>query len=176
MNILFSSNDPVWLFILGFTAIGIGIFNYIQLRKMNRFQKALFTSKNGIDLENLLVILEGRLKSLEQESSTAAENIANLYKQLQSAIQKIGIVKYSAFTEKDGGDYSFSLALLDNEHNGLVLTNIYGRQQSRIYTKQIKHGKSNIPVTEEESSAINQAITNEYNKYTHKPKRLKSLS
>ena len=56
------------------------------------------------------------------------------------------------------GMFSFSLALLDDHRNGLVLTSIYGRSDSRMYVKPVADGVSDVPLTDEEGQAIAQAL------------------
>ena len=72
-------------------------------------------------------------------------------------IQKIGIVRYSAFKDT-GSDLSFALALLDENNDGVVLNGIYSREMSNIYAKPIQNGKSTYTVSEEETQAISKAI------------------
>jgi hypothetical protein len=71
-------------------------------------------------------------------------------------VQKVGVVRYSPFND-GGGNYSFSLALLNAHDSGVVITNMYGRQQSRVYTKRLEKGKSELPLTEEEMRAVSLA-------------------
>jgi hypothetical protein len=68
-------------------------------------------------------------------------------------IQKVGIVRFNPFKEI-GGDHSFSLALLDGKDTGIVLTGIHTRERARIYSKQIKNGKSEFELSNEEKRAI----------------------
>ena len=53
-------------------------------------------------------------------------------------------MRYNAFDDM-GSQLSFSLALLDDFKNGIVLTSIYGREDTVTYCKEIKDGTSNIP-------------------------------
>ena len=57
-----------------------------------------------------------------------------------------------------GGDMSFSLALLDFENNGYVLTSIHGRGADRVYAKSIQNGKSQHNLSAEEIESIKKAI------------------
>lgn len=70
---------------------------------------------------------------------------------------KIGIVRYNAFKDV-GSNLSFTLALLDNNNNGVVLNGIYSRDNSNIYAKPIKDGKSEYILSDEEKEAIEKAI------------------
>lgn len=120
-------------------------------------QKNFLTGKNGADLESLILLLEQKIKSLEDESLQASGKIKNLQETLSFAVQKVGLIRYNPFEERQGGNYSFSLALLDSHNNGIILTNMFGRQQSRVYIKILAAGKSEAQLTEEEIRAIDLA-------------------
>lgn len=79
--------------------------------------------------------------------------------QLGGCLQKYGLVRFDAFTDV-GGEQSFALALLDDRGSGLVLSNIYGRQDSRMYVKQMSEGRSDRPLSDEEKSAVDLALGN----------------
>ena len=49
---------------------------------------------------------------------------------------------------------SFSLALLDGEHNGLIVTSISGRDESRVYAKRVVAGKATHALSEEERKVL----------------------
>ncbi len=134
-----------------------------QIRKMGSIQKKFLTGKNGADLESLVLLLQQKIKNLENESLHASGEIKNLQKTLGFAVQKIGLIRYNPFEERQGGNYSFSLALLDSHNNGIILTNMFGRQQSRVYTKKLSDGKSETQLTEEENQAIH--LANKQNIY-----------
>jgi hypothetical protein len=84
--------------------------------------------------------------------------LANLTDKTSYGVQKVGLVRFNPF-EDGGGNFSFTLALLDEHNCGVVLTSIHGRQQNRIYTKKITDGKADAQLTEEEEQAIISAHT-----------------
>ena len=53
-----------------------------------------------------------------------------------------------------GGEMSYSLLLTDAKKDGILLTSIYGREESRSYVKDIKEGKSSYPLAEEEKKLL----------------------
>ena len=71
----------------------------------------------------------------------------------------MGIVRFSAF-ENQGSDLSFSLALIDDRENGVVLTSLFGRDDSRIYAKPVENGDSVYTLSDEEKKAIAVASQN----------------
>ena len=84
--------------------------------------------------------------------------IQNIDKDLENCVQKVGIVRYSAFQDT-GSDLSFTLALLDEKNTGVVLNGIYSREMSNIYAKPVQNGKSSYTLSEEEQKAIKKAMS-----------------
>lgn len=91
------------------------------------------------------------------------EEVANLTRELQILkrksnffVQKVGIVRFNPF-EEIGGDQSFSIALLDAQDNGVVLTSLYNREGSKVYAKPIIQGVSKYQLSKEEKEAIDRA-------------------
>lgn len=76
---------------------------------------------------------------------------------IEGAVRRVGLVRYDAF-EDVGGRLSFSCALLDDRGNGVVVTSINGRQDTRVYAKPISDGRSTYNLSIEEEEAIKQAL------------------
>ena len=68
-------------------------------------------------------------------------------------LQNVKLIRYDAF-EAMGGEMSYSILLTDAKKDGLLLTSIYGREESRCYAKDIKGGKSAYPLAEEEQKLL----------------------
>lgn len=105
--------------------------------------------------ENLEEILS-RFKDLEKDFAKLSAELENLKKESKFSVQKIGIVRFNPFSEV-GSDQSFSLALLDGNNDGVVITSLYTREENRIYGKPIKAGASQYSLSEEEKLAIEKA-------------------
>ncbi len=71
-------------------------------------------------------------------------------------IQRIGVVRFNPYHDT-GGEYSFSVALVDENGTGLLLTGLYHRDQSRVYAKEIRGWTSESDLMEEEAEAIARA-------------------
>ena len=72
------------------------------------------------------------------------------------AIQRVGVVRFNPYHDT-GGEYSFSVALLDERGSGLLLTGLYHRDQSRVYAKEISGWTSPQELMDEEREAIERA-------------------
>jgi len=99
--------------------------------------------------------LLSQFKDLKEGFKKISNKMEELNKNNKFSIQRIGIVRFNPFKES-GGDQSFSIALLDGNKNGVVITSLYGREGNRIFAKPIKKGKSEYLLTEEEKEAIEQ--------------------
>jgi hypothetical protein len=108
--------------------------------------------KSKKEPENIEEVLD-QLRKLQENFKKISEELEAQKKQNKFAIQKLGIVRFNPFREV-GGDQSFSLALLDDNNTGAVLTSHYTRKENRIYGKPLKEGKSEYPLSEEEQEAI----------------------
>ena len=62
-------------------------------------------------------------------------------------------MRYNAF-DNIGSDLSYSLALVDENKDGVVLTSIYGREENRCYAKPINAGKSTYTLSKEEEKVL----------------------
>jgi len=81
------------------------------------------------------------------------KDIRVLYKKVEKAFQKVGVVRYDAFNQM-GGQLSFSLALLDENNDGFVMNSIHSTEGCYSYTKEIKNGSCEISLGGEEEKAL----------------------
>ena len=110
-------------------------------------------------MENLEQVSE-YLNTLDKKVDKLSENLHTLKEQSKHCFQKIGIIRFNPFNEV-GGDQSFSIALLDADNNGFVLTSHFSREMNRTYTKVIKNGESEHSLSKEEKEAIQKATNRE---------------
>jgi hypothetical protein len=121
-------------------------------RKLRKWQSIHKTA----DLERVYDETLIEVASIAEQVKAFGERVRDVEAKMNQKISTARILRYNAFPEV-GSDLSFSLALLDDEQNGVVLSSIYGRQESRIYAKPIVHGLSKYPLTEEEEHVLNEA-------------------
>ena len=152
---------------LGYLFIGMAvcillllILLIVQISKAAKLKKRLdkfMTGKDGKSLEKDIVGLYEDNKFLKISVDKNKKDIRTLYKNMESAFQKVGIVKYDAFRQM-GGQLSFSLALLDENNNGFVLNSVHSTEGCYTYTKEIKNGECSISLGEEEQKALSMAM------------------
>jgi len=96
-------------------------------------------------------------RSLASFKSDTAAKFSEVDKDLAQAISRVAVVRFDAF-EKLGGRLSFAAALLDDHGDGIVLSSIHGRTETRVYAKGVRAGQSDHPLTPEELQAIGRAL------------------
>ena len=105
-------------------------------------------------------VLEGQARQIQRLEAAVKSLSATDRRQeglLEGAVRRVGLVRYDAF-EDVGGRLSFSCALLDARGNGVVVTSINGRQDTRVYAKPIVEAASHYNLSIEEEEAIRQAL------------------
>jgi hypothetical protein len=95
-------------------------------------------------------------KDLPADVLGLRREVAALRKEAGGALRHLAVVRYDAFEEM-GGRLSWSLALLDEGGDGVVLTSIRGRNEARTYTKSVTSWSSDQELSPEETEAITHA-------------------
>ena len=111
-----------------------------------------FNSNKEKKSENLKDVLK-KQSNFEKEIKEISDRIGKLEDLSAFFIQKVGIVRYNPFS-KIGSNQSFSIALLNGNNNGIVITSLYNGDENRVYSKPIKNNKSNYKLSNEEKEAI----------------------
>lgn len=137
---------------IGFLAI---LINNIKLN--NRYKKFMSKIGNGKNIEEDLNKFINEVSRVEEQNAEIISFCKSLDEDISKCIQKIGIVRYSAFKDT-GSDLSFAAALLDEKNNGVVFNGIYSREMSNIYAKPVENGNSKYTLSEEELEAIKKAV------------------
>ncbi|HHY83300.1 MAG TPA: DUF4446 family protein [Clostridiales bacterium] len=133
------------------------LVNFRRTSKIIRKYKRLM---RGADSKNLESMLLQQLEEIQashtriKELELACSSINN---KMNRCVQHVGVVRYNAF-ENMGSDQSFSVAMLDENGDGFVLTSLYGRNTSTSFAKPIKAKQSAYPLSDEEKEAIEKAL------------------
>lgn len=135
----------IWLLIVSYLLYSLWVF-----------VKKLVKGTDGEDLKKVM-------QKIWQSQDKNNEFMATLEKKLKSLdeegrlhIQKLGLVRFNPFKEL-GGEHSFSMALLNGTGTGIVITGIHTRERTRLYVKDIKKGKSELELSNEEKKALAKA-------------------
>ncbi len=128
----------------------------LRIRRMRRQYLAL---QDGGDGESFLeaVTRQGEaVTSLRSEVESLRTDVQRLRVDLADAIRHVAVVRYDAFNDM-GGRMSFSAALLDDAGDGVVISSINGRTETRTYAKGVKSGVSEAELSPEEVQVIGYA-------------------
>jgi len=128
-------------------------------RVENRYKKLMRGTSNN-NLEEMLLQRLNSIEDAKETSEKALKECEKLEIKMKDCIQKVAIMRYKAF-ENVGSDLSFSIAMLDDKNDGVILTGIYGRQESTTYAKPIDKGISRYDLSEEELYVLNEASNKE---------------
>jgi len=105
-------------------------------------------------------ILDRQLKRIESLSERV-DALNKLHHELerlsQRTIQKVGVIRYNPFSDT-GGDQSFAIAMLDSLGNGVVLSSLHSRTDTRVFAKPVQSGRSKFQLSDEEQDAIKKAL------------------
>ncbi len=131
----------------------------VQNSRLKRRLATFFSGKEARDLEKILFEQLEETKGLDQEIQELFEISNRLHELGQKSFHKSAILRFNPFKEV-GGNQSFCVALLDGKNSGVVISSLHTREGTRVYAKPIVNGQaSGFPLTEEEKSAIAQAIS-----------------
>ena len=93
-------------------------------------------------------------------AATVDERLGAAEARLDGAIAYRSLVRYDAYGELTGNQ-STTIALLDAERNGVVLSSIVRRDTARIYCKQVVDGRGELELSPEEAEAVRRALAGE---------------
>lgn len=141
----------------GFLALWLGVLSFLLWREFN-FLKSLFPKSGERDIRKKFEEVINAVGESDKQLKDLEEKLSQLETLGLKHIQRVELLRYNPY-EDTGGNISFSLALLDKDGNGLVLTSLHARSGTRVFAKPIKNGKGqNIKLSNEEEIVIEKAL------------------
>jgi len=141
---------PIIAIIISVISLSLTIFIFTKIKK-------LITLKNKEDLSKLLIKNFSEMEDVKEAHNALLDEIKKLGSMSYKSLQKIGFSRYNPFKDV-GGNQSFSICLLDTKNNGFILSNLYYRDKSSIYAKEIHKGTPLQKLSEEEEQTLKKAI------------------
>lgn len=129
----------------------------VRLGRLRRDYTAALGTEQREDLFAAVRRQVDDLASLRADLGVVHDNTELLRELLRDSVSRVGVVRYDAF-EDMGGALSFSAALLDERGDGVIMSAINGRSETRTYAKAINGGASEHHLSDEETQAIRQAM------------------
>ncbi len=145
---------------LAVVASGFSVFALVLVvvlaARVGRLTRAYDSLVAGADGSSFVAAMHrhtAEARELRTDVGLLVDELARVRGDRSGAVRHIAVVRYDAFGDLAGA-LSFSAALLDDEGNGLVLSSINGRSETRTYAKQVQGGRSTFPLSPEEQEAI----------------------
>lgn len=98
-------------------------------------------------------VVKPAVEDLPSDVVGLRQEVAALRLDVGNTLRNVSVVRYDAFGDV-GGKLSFSLALLDDHADGVVVSAIHGRNDTRTYAKSVTAGTCEQPLSPEEEQAI----------------------
>jgi hypothetical protein len=145
-------------------ALLISLVLAVKLRRVRSAQRAVLGESgqddlvaHALGLQRAFEALHGRV---EEVATSVDERMTTAEQRLDGAIAYRALVRYDAYGELSGHQ-STSLALLDAQRNGVVLSSILHRDTARMYCKKVFDGAGEYELSPEENEAIRLALAGE---------------
>ena len=157
----FSAATAAWIAIGAAAAAGLALlltlWIWLRVRRLREGQKVLLGGENA-DLVDFAVSLQGRIDDLHRAVDEVAAGLVRVDRRADDSVRNISIVRYDAY-EDAGGNQSASLAVLDSQRTGVVVSAIQGRDYARIYMKELDRGRPSVALSPEEAEAVERAMS-----------------
>jgi Protein of unknown function (DUF4446) len=133
----------------------------VSLRRLRRAQRLVLGEREERDVIGHAAALQEAFQALgsyvEDTATRLDARLANVESALRGRIAHRALVRYDAYNELSGHQ-SMSIALLDDEQSGIVLSCIHHRDQARVYGKQVHGGRGELELSPEEAEAVRLAL------------------
>jgi len=117
----------------------------------------------GTGREDIIAAVDRHLAAVERLARTTeglGREVAELRQRSSALVRTVGLTRYDAFDEV-GGRLSYSAAFLDEAGDGVVLSGINSRSETRSYAKPVEAGRSTHNLSDEEQAAIDLTLGRE---------------
>lgn len=148
---------------LAVVAVGFSVFALVvvlavavRVGRLLRAYDGLVAGQDGASFTAAVGRQTAMAQGLRRDVAALREQVETTREQVGDALRHVAVVRYDAFGDM-GGLLSFSAAVLDDDGNGLVLTSINGRSETRTYAKGVTGGSSDQPLSPEEQEAVGRA-------------------
>jgi hypothetical protein len=136
----------------------------LTVRRLRRSQRLVMGEQGERDLVLHAATMQDAFEALREYVEETAirldERLASAEGTLRGTIAHRSLVRYDAYNELSGRQ-SMSIALLDDERSGIVLSCIHHRDQARVYGKRIQAGRGELELSPEEAEAVKLALADE---------------
>jgi hypothetical protein len=143
--------------VLGLLALVVGVLALVRQGRLRRSYSVLQSGDTEVSFVDAAARTTRVVEGLRGDVAVLSAGLDDVRADLADAIRHVAVVRYDAFGDM-GGRLSFSAALLDDSGDGLVLSSIAGRTETRTYAKGVKHGTSEAQLSPEEEQVVGWAL------------------
>ncbi len=133
----------------------------VRVRRLHRAQRLVLGAGDERDVIAHAAGMQDAFEALRQYVDDASkrldERLAAVEAALRGTIAHRALVRYDAYNELSGRQ-SVSIALLDDEQSGIILSCIHHRDQARVYAKHMQGGQPELELSPEEAEAVRLAL------------------
>ena len=133
----------------------------VSVRRLRRAQHVVLGEIGERDVVSHAAAMQGAFEALQayvEDTATRLDGrLAGVEAALRGRLAHRALVRYDAYNELSGHQ-SMSIALLDDERSGIVLSCIHHRDQARVYGKQVRGGRGELELSPEEAEAVRLAL------------------
>lgn len=133
----------------------VGLLTAELFRLNGRLRRTLL-GKNGSNMEDSIATLVKGMENLDKRATDVEDYIIKMDERLRRSIQKVQTVRFNPFPDQ-GGNQSFTIALLDEQGNGVVISSLYSRDKVSVYAKPVVKYASEFELSTEELQAIDKS-------------------
>lgn len=134
------------------SVVSISLFIYMKIKL-----KRLFRGAEGRDLETVIKSMSESLSMFLKKQELVDKKLEDIDTKVTKHVRGVGLIRFNPFTDQ-GGTQSFSLALLNEDRDGVVISSLYARERTSVYAKPIKNLTSTFELSEEEKQALDKAV------------------
>jgi hypothetical protein len=138
-------------------ALLMGVGAQLRLTRVKRRYRVLWGDGTA-DVATVLARQDDRMTALATRVDGLRREVVSGRDDVRQSLRHVAVVRYDAFGDM-GGRLSFSAAIIDDGGDGIVLSSIHGRGESRTYAKGVVRGDSDVTLTPEEQQALAAART-----------------
>jgi len=122
--------------------------------QLQRYQ-ALLKNYDGANIEQIIMSMRSEQNQKNRDLEALTSRVKTVEEKMPELVQSIGVIRFKGF-EDVGGDLSFSTAILTGQGDGVVITALHARDDTRVYAKKVEKYVSAYPLSEEEINVIKQ--------------------
>ena len=128
-----------------------------RMEELNVRYEGFMSGRNAESLEERIMAALTEIERLNKVQKMQRAEMGKMDHRVKKSYQKVGLIKYNGFAGM-GGMASFVLTMLDESDNGFILNVIHSREGCYPYIKEVRDGKSEVALGQEEMHSLEMAL------------------